>query len=87
MMDCGNRYEVQISTTGLDPHQLGIEVDEQRLTLRGPTTGGSKWEHSFTFPDAVDREAVTVRWSDHLLFIFLPKRKKRSVASRKSKET
>lgn len=87
VMDCGNRYEVQISTAGLDPQQLGIEVDENRLTVHGPTAGGSKSEHSFTFADAVDRDAVTVRWSDQVLFIFLPKRKKRSLAVRKSKET
>jgi len=87
VMDCGNHYEVQLSTAGLDPQQLGIEVDENRLTVRGPTAGGSMSEHSFTFADAVDRDAVTVRWSEHVLFIFLPKRKKRPVAARKSKET
>lgn len=87
VMDCGNRYEVQISTAGLDPRQLSIEVDENRLTVHGPTAGGGKSEQSFTFAAAVDRDAVTVRWSDHVLLIFLPKRKKRSSAVRKSKET
>lgn len=86
VMDCGNHYEVQISTAGLDPQQLGMEVDENRLTVHGTTAGGSKSEHSFTFADPVDRDAVTVRWSDHVLFILLPKRKKR-LAARKSKET
>lgn len=87
VMDCGNHYEVQISTAGLDPQQLGIEVDENRLTVHGPTAGGGESEQSFTFADAVDRDAVTVRWSDHVLLIFLPKRKKRSLAARKSKQT
>jgi len=87
VMDCGNHYEVQISTAGLDPQQLGIEVDENRLTVYWPTAGSSKSERSFEFADAVDRDAVTVRWSDHVLFIVLPKRKKRSLAARKSKQT
>jgi HSP20 family molecular chaperone IbpA len=86
VMDCGNHYEVQISTAGLDPQQLGMEVGEDRLTVRGTTASGGKSEHSFTFADAVDRDAVTVRWSDHVLFILLPKRKKR-LPARKSKDT
>ena len=87
VMDCGSRYEVQISTAGLDPQKLEIEVDENRLTVHGPTGGGGKSEHSFTFADAVDRDAVTARWSNHVLLIVLPKRKKRSLAARKSKQT
>jgi HSP20 family molecular chaperone IbpA len=87
VMDCGNHYEVQLSTAGLDPQQLSIEVNENRLTVHGPTVGGGKSEQTFTFETPVDRESVTVRWSEHVLFVFLPKLKKRSVAARKTKPT
>jgi len=87
-MDCGNHYEVQISTADLDPQQqVGIEVDENRVTVHGATASGGKSEHSFTFADPVERDSVTVRWSDNVLFILLPKRKKRALAPRKRNET
>ena len=90
MIDCGSRYEIQISTAGLDPQQqVEIEVGETSLTVHGAAARGDKSEHSFTFADLVDRDAVTVRWSDHVLFILVPKRKKRSLAAtaRDRKET
>lgn len=88
VIDCGNHYEVQLSTEDLDPQQqVGIEVDENRLTVHGATAGGGKSEHSFTFADPVDRDSVTVRWSDNVLFVLLPKRKRRALAPRKRNET
>lgn len=86
--DYGNRYEVQISTAVLSPHQqVGLEVDDNHLTVSGATAVGGKAEHSFSFKDPIERNAVTARWFDSVLFISLPKRRKRSVAARKSTET
>ncbi|HTY55364.1 MAG TPA: Hsp20/alpha crystallin family protein [Candidatus Binataceae bacterium] len=88
VMDCGNRYEIQISTATLDRQQnVEIAVDENRVTVRGANLGGGKTEHSITLTEPVDREGVAARWFDHVLFILLPKRKKRSLAARKRTET
>lgn len=87
VIDCGSRYEVQISTAGLAHQQLGLDIDDHHLTVRAPNAGGGNWERSFTFKDAIDRDAVTTHWSDHVLFVVLLKRKKRSLTARKTKET
>ena len=88
VMDRGDRYEVQISTAGLDPQQMGIEVTENSLTVRARTVGGGTSERSFNFPEPVEREFATVHWSDHVLRVVLPKKKeKRSVKSGKNAKT
>jgi HSP20 family molecular chaperone IbpA len=88
VMDRGDRYEVQISTAGMDPQQMGIEVTEHRLAVRAQTVGGGTSERSFNFPEPVERESVTVQWSDHVLRIVLPKKsEKRPVKSRKNAKT
>jgi len=88
VIDRGDRYEVQISTAGLDPQQIGIEVTENSLTVRAQTIGGGTSERVFNFPEPVERESVTVHWSDHVLRIVLPKKsEKRPVKSRKDTKT
>jgi len=88
VMDRGDRYEVQISTVGLDPQQMGIEVTENSLTVRARTIGGGTSERSFNFPEPVERESATAHWSDHVLRVVLPKKsEKRSVKSGKNAKT
>ncbi len=88
VFDRGDRYEVQISTAGLDPKQMAIEVSENSLTVRAQTVGGGSSERSFSFPEAVERESVKAHWSDHALQIVLPKKsEKRPVKSRKNTKT
>lgn len=88
VFDRGDRYEVQISTAGLDPKHLAIEAADNSLTVRAQTVGGGTSERSFNFPEPVERESVKAHWSDHVLQIVLPKKsEKRPVKSRKNTKT
>lgn len=88
VFDRGDRYEVQISTAGLDPKHMAIEVTENSLTVRAQTVGGGTSERSFSFSEPVERESVKAHWSDHVLRIVLPKKsEKRPVKSRKDTKT
>ncbi len=77
VMDCGERYQVRMSTAGLDPREMEVDVGERRLTVRTRSAAGGVSERTFTFGEPVEREAVTARWSEGALVILLPKSKKR----------
>ena len=54
---------------------IQVEVSGQRLALRMPDKFGGTLESSFAFPDAIDGEASTAKWSDGTLVITVPKKK------------
>ncbi|HKN01591.1 MAG TPA: Hsp20 family protein [Candidatus Binataceae bacterium] len=74
-----DHFEVRVATRGVDAAKIEVESLGQSLTVRAPL-GNRNIESSFTFPEAVDAEAVTARWSNDLLTIILPKQKVRRIA-------
>jgi len=75
-----DHFEVRVPTRGVDPAKIEVESLGQSLTVRAPVGANRNIESSFTFPEAVDGEAVSARWSNDLLTITLPKQKARRIA-------
>jgi HSP20 family molecular chaperone IbpA len=59
---------------------IQAEVSDQRLALRMPDKFGGTLESSFAFPNSIDGEASTAKWSEGTLVITVPKKKGRRIA-------
>ncbi|MGH7906641.1 MAG: Hsp20/alpha crystallin family protein, partial [Candidatus Binataceae bacterium] len=74
--DFGDRYEIELEASGLDPSHLDIEVVGHVLSIRHR---GGALEGAFTFAAPIDADAVKAQWNDGLLLILVPKLKGRRV--------
>jgi HSP20 family molecular chaperone IbpA len=84
VIDHADRYEVRVAAVGVDPATIEVEVTGQRLAVRVPEKLGGTAASSFTFPDSIDGDASSAKWSDGTLVITLPKRKSRRIALKAS---
>lgn len=84
VIDRADRYEVRVAAVGVDPATIEVEVTGQRLAVRVPEKLGGIAASSFTFPDSIDGDASTAKWSDGTLVITLPKRTSRRIALKAS---
>jgi HSP20 family molecular chaperone IbpA len=84
VIDNPDRYEIRLNAAGLDPHTVEVHTHGQRVTVSAPSAGGERLETSFSFPEPIDAQAATARWSADVLTIVLPKHKHRRVVLKKS---
>jgi HSP20 family molecular chaperone IbpA len=68
-------YEVRLCTGNFKPSDLEVAASEKRLTVRA-RQGQNSWERMLNFAEPVDTGKVTARWSDRVLTIILPKKRK-----------
>jgi HSP20 family molecular chaperone IbpA len=71
--DYPDRYEVLIALGAADPGAVEVEVSERRLTVRIPDGPAGMNEGSFSFSEAVQRDAVRAKAREGVLAIVLPK--------------
>lgn len=84
----GTRYYVRAELPGVEPGDLKISVERNKLTVGGErkiaTEGeevsyhrrervGGQFSRSLTLPDELDTEAVDARYADGILTVTLPK--------------
>jgi HSP20 family molecular chaperone IbpA len=79
VIDNPDRYEIRLHAAGLDPSTVEVHTQGQRVTVSAPSASGERLETSFSFPQPIDAEAATARWSGDTLTIVLPKHKLRRV--------
>ena len=79
-------YVVELDLPGINRDALEVDVDENRLTVRGARPVDSSKQHrgerphgkfyrTFTVPKTVDQSKVTAEYKDGVLELRLPKRK------------
>jgi HSP20 family molecular chaperone IbpA len=79
--DRGDRYEIRLAASGIDPAELEIEVEGNQLRIghrRGLVSG------TYRFVAAIDAEGTKARWEEGYLFIVAPKRGRRQVPVEKA---
>ena len=79
VLDCGDRYEVSIAMPRVDPREVEVEIDGQRLQIRAPAGALRRRDSTYTFSQKIDGAGVTARWVDDTLTVTLPKEKPRRV--------
>jgi|SRR5579863_3169004 len=84
VIDHPDRYEVHVAALGVDPAKIQVEVSGQRVGLRIPEALGGMIQRSFSFPDTIDGEASTAKWSQGTLIVTLPKKKARRISLKDS---
>src|SRR5207245_1645979 len=75
VVDLGDRYEVSIAMHGVDPREVEVEIDGQRLLVRAPAGAQRRRESTYTFIHKIDGAGVTARWIEDTLNVTLPKEK------------
>ncbi len=83
-------YEVALDVPGIDRNTLEINLENERLVIKGTRTVGraegqprserpeGRFNRAFGVPLAVDREQIEAEYKDGVLYVRLPKRKERS---------
>src|SRR5262245_10722593 len=81
-----NEYVIALDLPGIDREALEVDVDDNRLTVRGLRQVGDSKQHrserpngrffrTFTVPKTVDQAKVKAEYKDGVLELTLPKRK------------
>ncbi|HYP52556.1 MAG TPA: Hsp20/alpha crystallin family protein [Pyrinomonadaceae bacterium] len=85
-----SEYVIALDLPGVERAALGVNLDEDRLTISGERRAGAeapeganvrraerpagRFARSFTLPTLVDRERITADYKDGVLVVRLPKR-------------
>ena len=81
-----NEFIIALHLPGIDRDTLEVDVDDNRLVIRGARLEETSKQHrserphgkffrSFTLPKTVDQSKVTAEYKDGVLQLSLPKRK------------
>ena len=81
-------YTIAVDLPGIDRSALDINVDENRLTIKGKRDSAEETKHraecprgnfirTFTVPTAVDQGNITASYKDGVLRVALPKKAQR----------
>lgn len=84
VLDLPDRYEVRLSSAGIEAEKVEIELDGQRLKVRIPLEPGHQISSSIAFTETIDGQKATANWSNGMLIITLPKQKGRRILLKKS---
>ncbi len=88
VLDSEGEYTVAIDLPGIDRASLDIDVNENRLTVKGTRVGQDatihraecprgKFLRTFTVPVSVNQDGIRADYNDGVLQIHLPKRAER----------
>lgn len=83
-----SEYTIAVDLPGIDRSTLEINIDDNRLSVKGTRPGAENTEHrretprgnflrSFSVPAAVNQEGIKADYKDGVLLVHLPKRPER----------